>query len=74
MKKLLYVIGITLSIFANAQVGINTTVPSTTFDVSKSSVATVQDGVLITRITGNELKEKDALYLANQKETLINAT
>lgn len=74
MKKLLYVIGITLSIFANAQVGINTTVPSTTFDVSKSSVATVPDGVLITRITGNELQAKDALYLANQNATLIYAT
>lgn len=74
MKKLIYFIGLTFSIFAHAQVGINTTTPSTTFDVSKSAVSTVPDGVLVTRMTGDELKAKDALYLANQNATLVYVT
>lgn len=74
MKNLIYFIGLTFSIFAHAQVGINTTSPSTTFDVSKSTVSTVADGVLVTRMTGDELKAKDALYLANQNATLVYVT
>lgn len=74
MKKLLFFIGINLCLFVNAQVGVNTTNPSTTFDVSKSSVSTVADGVLVTRISGDDLKAKDALYLANQNATLVYVT
>jgi len=74
MKKLFYFLSFSLSLLVNAQVGINTISPSVTFDVFKSSVAAVPDGVLITRITGNELQAKDALYLANQNATLIYAT
>lgn len=74
MKKLLYLIGINLCLFVNAQVGVNTTNPSTTFDVSKSSVSTVADGVLVTRISGDDLKAKDGLYLANQNATLVYVT
>lgn len=74
MKKIIFFIGLSLSVYVNAQVGINTTTPSSTFDVSKSSQATVPDGVLVTRITGDELKAKDALYLANQNGTLVYVT
>lgn len=74
MKNFLYFIGLTCSVFAHAQVGINTTDPSTTFDVSKSAASTVPDGVLVTRMTGDELKAKDALYLANQNATLVYVT
>lgn len=74
MKKIIFFIGLSLGVIVKAQVGINTTSPFTTFDVSKSSVATVPDGVLVTRITGDELKAKDALYLANQNATLVYVT
>lgn len=74
MKKIIFFIGLSLGVSLNAQVGVNTTSPSTTFDVSKSTVATVPDGVLITRMTGDELKAKDALYLANQNSTLVYVT
>ena len=71
MKKIIFFVGLSFGALVNAQVGINTTSPATTFDVSKSAVATVPDGVLVTRITGDELKAKDALYLANQNGTLV---
>ena len=74
MKKIIFFIGLSLGVIVKAQVGINTTSPFTTFDVSKSSIATVPDGVLVTRITGDELKAKDALYLANQNATLVYVT
>ena len=74
MKKIIFFIGLSLGVIVKAQVGINTTSPFTTFDVSKSSVATVPDGVLVTRITGDELKAKDALYLAYQNSTLVYVT
>ena len=74
MKKIICLIGILSALYAHAQVGINTTSPSTTFDVSKSSVATVADGVLVTRISGDELKAKDATYGANQHAALVYVT
>ena len=63
-----------MSVCAFSQVGINTVTPATAFDVSKSTVITVPDGVLVTRITGDELKAKDGLYLANQNATLVYVT
>lgn len=74
MRKIIYLIGLISTFYAHAQVGINTTSPSTTFDVSKSSVATVADGVLVTRISGDELKAKDANYGTNQHATLVYVT
>ena len=74
MKKIIYLIGIISTFYAHAQVGINTTSPATSFDVAKSSVATVADGVLVTRISGEELKAKDATYGNNQHATLVYVT
>lgn len=74
MKKIICLVGILSALYAHAQVGINTTSPSTTFDVSKSSVATVADGVLVTRISGDDLKAKDATYGANQHAALVYVT
>lgn len=74
MKKIIYLIGFISTFYAHAQVGINTTTPSSSFDVSKSSVATVADGVLVTRISGDELKAKDATYSTNQHATLVYVT
>lgn len=74
MKKIYFLLGCTASVMATAQVGINTSAPSTTFDVRKSTVSTVPEGVLITRMSGDELKAKDALYGSSQHSTLIYAT
>lgn len=74
MKKIIYLIGLISTFYAHAQVGINTTSPATSFDVAKSSVATVADGVLVTRISGEELKAKDATYGNNQHATLVYVT
>lgn len=74
MKKIIYLIGLISTFYAHAQVGINTTSPATSFDVAKSSVATVADGVLVTRISGEELKAKDANYGTNQHATLVYVT
>ena len=74
MKKIIYLIGLISTFYAHAQVGINTTSPATSFDVAKSSVATVADGVLVTRISGDELKAKDANYGTNQHATLVYVT
>ncbi len=74
MKKIIYLIVFISTFYAHAQVGINTTSPSTSFDVSKSSIATVADGVLVTRISGEELKAKDANYGTNQHATLVYVT
>ncbi len=74
MKKIIFFVGLSFGALVNAQVGINTTSPATTFDVSKSAVAIVPDGVLVTRMTGDELKAKDALYLANQNAALVYVT
>lgn len=74
MKKIIYLIVFISTFYAHAQVGINTTSPATSFDVAKSSVATVADGVLVTRISGEELKAKDATYGNNQHATLIYVT
>ncbi|MCP2039363.1 hypothetical protein [Chryseobacterium sp. HSC-36S06] len=74
MKKIYFLLGCTASIMTAAQVGINTTAPSTTFDVRKSTVTTVPEGVLITRMSGDELKAKDGLYGSSQHSTLVYAT
>lgn len=74
MKKIIYLIVFISTFYAHAQVGINTTSPATSFDVAKSSVATVADGVLVTRISGDELKAKDANYGTNQHATLVYVT
>ena len=61
--------------FAFSQVGINTTSPKATLDVvAKSTDATTVEGIIAPRLSGNELKAKDALYGVNEKGALIYAT
>jgi uncharacterized Ntn-hydrolase superfamily protein len=56
-------------------VGINTTTPASTMDVvAKNTDLAVVDGVIAPRLTGNELKAKDAVYLAAQTGALVYAT
>ena len=65
---------------ANAQtykgrVGVNTPTPASTMDiVGVPADATVTDGLIAPRLTGDELKAKDALYTSAQTGALVYAT
>jgi len=58
----------------NAQVGINTTTPSSSLDISKSSINTLPEGFLTLRISGQDLAAKDAQYTALQNSTVVYVT
>lgn len=68
--------GIATTAFAQqGRVGINTTTPAATFDVvAKNTDATIVDGIIAPRLTGNELKAKDGVYLAAQTGALVYVT
>ena len=58
-----------------SQVGINTASPKATLDVlGKPTLATAVDGVIAPRLTGDQLKAKDAVYLADQTGALVYIT
>lgn len=60
---------------AFSQVGINTENPKATLDVVASpGDNTKTDGIIAPRLTGAELKAKDALYTTAQKGAIIYAT
>ncbi|MGO4710817.1 hypothetical protein AB4Y90_17265 [Chryseobacterium sp. 2TAF14] len=74
-KKIILISGILIYSFAYSQVGIDTETPKATLDVmSKPSDITKADGIIAPRLTGTELKSKDALYTADQNATLIYVT
>ncbi|WP_131450851.1 hypothetical protein [Chryseobacterium sp. FH1] len=58
-----------------SQVGINTENPYATLDVNSSaSDPTKTDGIIAPKLTGNELKAKDALYTSQLQGAIIYAT
>lgn len=58
-----------------AQVGVNTTAPKVTLDVVGTPGDTQKtDGVIVPRITGEQLKNKDNLYGSDQDGTIIYVT
>lgn len=58
-----------------AQIGVNTTDPKATLDVAASPADAAKiDGFIAPRLTGNELKAKDALYLAPQTGAVVYIT
>lgn len=62
-----------LSIFASSQVGINAENPQATLDVvGKPSDPTSLDGIIVPRMTGDELRAKT--YTMSQKGAIIYAT
>jgi hypothetical protein len=74
-KNFLIVSTLLLSSFAFSQVGINTESPKATLDVvaTPTNLSKV-DGFLAPRLTGDELKAKDALYDTPQTGTIVYAT
>lgn len=58
----------------SAQVGINNESPKANLDITKSAIATQPDGLITPRLTGDELKAKDALYTTDQNSTVVYAT
>lgn len=63
-----------MSGFISAQVGINNSTPKSTLDITKSAVAANAEGLLTPRLTGDELKAKDASYDIPQNSAVIYAT
>ena len=76
MKKLLYFSLLVMSICqTQAQTGINTLSPQATLDVvGKPSSLTEVDGVIAPRLSGNQLKAKDALYSSAQTGAIVYVT
>lgn len=58
---------------AYSQTGINTKSPNATLDVA-NGIASLPDGIIAPRLSGNDLKAKDDLYGVNQNAALIFAT
>ncbi|WP_123902634.1 autotransporter outer membrane beta-barrel domain-containing protein [Chryseobacterium elymi] len=60
---------------AAAQVGINTETPKATLDVTaKTTDATTAEGIIAPRLTGDQIKGKDAQYIAAQTGSIVYAT
>lgn len=72
--KQLFVLSITLfSLVTHSQIGINTSDPKVTLDVTgKPSNPSEMDGILAPRLSGNELNAKS--YTANQTGALVYVT
>lgn len=61
--------------FANAQIGINTSTPQATFDITaKTTDGSKPEGVISPRLTGDQIKASDAVFGSAQKGTLIYST
>ena len=69
-------LGVATTAFAQTgRVGVNTETPAATLDVAgKPAITTVVDGVIVPRLTGDQLKAKDAVYLAAQTGAIVYAT
>lgn len=76
MKKTIFFLHFfAVSFISFSQIGINTSAPNASLDVvGNPTNVTITDGVIIPRISGNELKAKDALYTSSQTGTLIYVT
>ena len=77
-KIFIAAIFLTISGTAYAQegrVGINTSTPAATLDVSASpTISTRIDGFIAPRLKGSELKSKDALYTSSQDGAIVYVT
>jgi hypothetical protein len=68
MKKVFLILLFSISAAGYSQVGINQVLPKATLEiVGKPDEATTPDGVIVPKLTGDQLKAKDNVYL-NQAE------
>lgn len=75
MRKIIFAIAVLATGFASAQVGVGNTDPKATLDITGDAAsATTADGLLIPRLTGDELAAKDAVYLADQTGAQVYVT
>ena len=76
MKKNIILLGaIAISSLAFSQVGINTETPQATLDVAvKATGASLPEGIIAPRLTGDEIKSRDTLYDTPQKGAIVYAT
>ena len=76
MKKTLFILfGVAFSAISYSQVGINTDSPKTTLQVNgKPTDPSVADGVILPRLSGNELKAKDVIYGTDQTGAIVYVT
>lgn len=75
MKKGFFVTAVVAANFIFGQVGINNEDPKATLDVSaKTTDGSKPEGIIAPRLTGEEIRGKDAKYLAEQKGTIVYAT
>lgn len=73
MQKIIYSCLLFFSILSNAQVGINTETPETTLEVvGKPDNTNHYDGILLPRITGNQLAKKT--YTNSKTGTIVFVT
>lgn len=64
MKKVFYSITLLLCTMAFGQIGINSSSPKATLDIVKNPTnVNLPDGIIAPRLTGDQLKAKDALYI-----------
>lgn len=75
MKEKLWAPVLFISIMGFSQVGINTENPGATLDVvAKTNDGSKAEGMIIPRLTGDQIKAANSRYGAAQKGTLIYAT
>jgi len=77
MKKSTFIIALTLAAFAplHAQMGIGTTSPQSTLEISGAPANTaVADGVIAPKLTGSQLRAKNNAYTATQTGVIVYAT
>lgn len=76
MKRKLLLVSLMLSYGALfSQIGINTINPAATLDITaKTSDGSKAEGIILPRLTGNQLKSGDANYTTAQKGTMVYVT
>lgn len=73
MKRIISTLCLSVISHLSGQVGINTNLPKSTLDLTKSAAST-PDGLLTVRMTGTELAAKDNLYGVDQNSTVVYVT
>ncbi len=74
-KKIILLSALGFSAVAFSQVGINTSSPQATLDVTvKTTGPILPEGLIAPRLTGDEIKSRDALYNSPQKGAIVYAT